>query len=43
MINWCIQNPVRGDKLEADSATMRALEAYIMAQRKGVAMDFGKH
>jgi cytochrome c len=43
MINWCLENPVRADKQEADSATMRALEAYIMAQRKGVEMNFGKH
>ena len=43
MINWCIENPVRGKKLEADSPEMRALEAYIMSQRKGVAMDYGKH
>ncbi len=43
MINWCIENPVRGKKLDPDSAKMRALEAYIMAQRKGVPMDYGKH
>lgn len=43
MINWCIENPVRGKKLEADSAEMRALEAYIMAERKGVEMNYGKH
>lgn len=43
MINWCIENPVRGTKLAPDSAEMRALEAYIQAQRKGVPMDYGKH
>jgi len=43
MINWCIENPVRGDKLEPDSPEMRALEGYIMAQRKGVEMNYGKH
>ncbi len=43
MINWCMENPVRAEKLEADSPAMRALEAYIMAQRKGVAMEYGKH
>jgi thiosulfate dehydrogenase len=42
MINWCIENPVRGKKLDTDSAEMRALEAYIMAQRKGVEMNYGK-
>lgn len=43
MINWCIQQPVRGTKLAPDSAAMRALEAYIYAQRKGTALAYGKH
>ncbi len=43
MINWCIVNPVRGPELKPDGKKMRALEAYIMAQRKGVPMDYGKH
>jgi len=43
MINWCIEHPVAGKKLDPDSAEMRALEAYIMAQRKGVEMNYGKH
>ena len=41
MINWCIEHPVRGVKLDPDSPKMRALEAYIMAQRKGTAMNYG--
>ena len=43
MINWCIENPVRGPKLAADDPKMRALEAYILAQRKGVPLEYGKH
>ncbi len=43
MINWCIEHPVRGELLAADSAEMRALEAYITAQRKGETMQYGKH
>ncbi len=43
MINWCIENPVRGAKLAPDGPKMRALEAYILAQRKGVPMNYGKH
>jgi thiosulfate dehydrogenase len=43
MINWCIENPARGTRLDADDAKMRALEAYIMSQRKGAAMQPGKH
>jgi len=41
-INWCIENPVRGHKLEPNSAEMRALEAYIYAQRKGAPLEYGK-
>jgi hypothetical protein len=43
MINWCIENPVKGKALPDDSRTMRALEAYILAQRKGQKLDYGKH
>lgn len=43
MINWCVENPVRGQRLDPDGPTMRALEAYIMAERKGVPMEYGKH
>jgi cytochrome c len=43
MINWCIENPVKGKALPDDSPTMRALEAYILAQRKGQKLDYGKH
>ena len=43
MINWCIEHPVRGKRLEADDPSMRALEAYIMAQRSGTVMSYGKH
>lgn len=42
MINWCIEHPVRGKVLAADDPKMRALEAYILAQRKGTALDYGK-
>jgi thiosulfate dehydrogenase len=43
MINWCIEHPVRGKVLDADDPKMRSLEAYILAQRKGHALDYGKH
>jgi thiosulfate dehydrogenase len=43
MINWCIQHPVRGVALAADDPKMRALESYILAQRKGHELDYGKH
>lgn len=43
MINWCIEHPVRGKALASEDPRMRALEAYILAQRKGRALDYGKH
>lgn len=43
MINWCIEHPVRGKALGSDDPKMRALEAYIIAQRKGKALEYGKH
>jgi hypothetical protein len=43
MINWCIENPARGQRLSGDDPKMRALEAYILAQRKGKAIEPGKH
>jgi len=43
MIEWCVENPVRGEKLDPDGPTMRALEAYIQSQRKGVPLNYGKH
>jgi thiosulfate dehydrogenase len=43
MINWCIENPVRGKPFPDDDPRLKALEAYIIAQRKGVALDYGKH
>ena len=43
MINWCIINAVRGERFDPDDPKMRALEAYIYAQRKGVELNYGKH
>lgn len=43
MINWCIQNPLEAEKLAADDPRMIALQSYIAVERKGVALDPGKH
>jgi thiosulfate dehydrogenase len=43
MINWCIENPVRGKPLAEDDPKLKALESYILAQRKGTALDYGRH
>ena len=42
MINWCIENPVRGQPLHDDDPRLKALEAYILAQRKGTPLNYGK-
>ncbi len=42
MINWCIEHPVKGKALAGDDPRMRALEAYILAQRSGVPLAYGK-
>jgi thiosulfate dehydrogenase len=43
MINWCIENPVKGQPLSPDDPRLRALEAYIISQRNGAALAYGKH
>ena len=43
MIDWCIENPVKGKALDPNDPKLRALEAYILAQRQGVKLDYGKH
>ena len=43
MINWCLMNPLEGEPLELDSREMVAIEAYVMHERKGVAIEAGKH
>jgi hypothetical protein len=43
MIDWCIENPVKGKTLSPNDEKLRALEAYILAQRKGVPLAYGKH
>ena len=43
MIDWCIENPVKGKALDPNDERLRALEAYILAQRKGTPLAYGKH
>ena len=43
MINWCLEHPVRAKPMSSDDPRMRAMEAYIYAQRKGKALDYGRH
>ncbi len=43
MINWCIENPMEGEKLAEDDPKMRAVEAYIISARAGKKFEPGKH
>jgi thiosulfate dehydrogenase len=43
MVNWCVINPLEGKELAENDPRMKAVEAYILAQRAGVALEAGKH
>jgi thiosulfate dehydrogenase len=43
MINWCIEKPNEGVKIDSDSPAMKALEAYIYWSNKGSMLDAGRH
>jgi thiosulfate dehydrogenase len=43
MVNWCIMNPLEGKELPDGDPRLKALEAYILVKRTGVALDPGKH
>jgi thiosulfate dehydrogenase len=43
MINWCIEKPNEGERLESDSMAMKALEAYIYFSNRGSTLDPGRH
>ena len=43
MINWCIEKPNEGVKLDPDSDAMKALETYIIWSNKGSRLDAGRH
>lgn len=43
MINWCIEKPNEGVKLDPESDAMKALEVYITWSNKGSKLDAGRH
>ena len=43
MVNWCIMNPLESEPLAADDERMIALQAYIKYERRGTALEPGKH
>jgi len=43
IINWCIEKPNDGVKLDVDSDAMKALEAYMLWSTRGSKVDPGRH
>jgi thiosulfate dehydrogenase len=43
MINWCIEKPMEGVKIDPESPAMKALEVYIYWSNRGAKLDPGKH
>jgi thiosulfate dehydrogenase len=43
MINWCIENPNEGERIDVAGPAMKALEAYHYWSNKGSVLDAGKH
>ena len=43
MINWCIEKPMQGEKIDSDSDAMKALEAYIYWSNTGSVLVPGKY
>ena len=43
MINWCIENPNEGERIDVNGPAMKALEAYHYFSNKGSVLDAGKH
>ena len=43
MINWCIEKPNQGEKIETDSEAMKALEAYVYWSNTGSVLVPGKY
>ncbi len=43
MINWCIEKPNEGVKIDPDGPAMKALEAYIYWANRGSKLDTGRH
>ena len=43
MINWCIEKPNEGEKIESDSDAMKALEAYIYWSNTGSVLVPGRY
>lgn len=43
MINWCIEKPNQGEKIDPESEAMKALETYIYWSNSGSVLDTGQY
>ena len=43
MINWCIEKPNEGEKIDPNGRAMKALEAYIYWSNRNSKLDPGRH
>ncbi|MGF1610870.1 MAG: c-type cytochrome [Kiloniellales bacterium] len=43
MINWCIEKPNEGEKIDSDSDAMKVLEAYMYWSTRGSPLNPGVH
>lgn len=43
MINWCIEKPNEGEKIDPSGKAMKALEAYITWSNRNSTLDPGRH
>ncbi len=43
MINWCIEKPNEGEKIDPNGRAMKALEAYITWSNRNSKLDPGRH
>lgn len=43
MVNWCIEKPMQGEKIDSDSEAMKSLEAYIYWSNTGSVLAPGKY
>jgi thiosulfate dehydrogenase len=43
MINWCIEKPNEGEKIDPDGEAMKALESYIYWSNRNSKLDPGRH
>lgn len=43
MINWCIEKPNEGEKIDPNGDAMKAIEAYIYWSNRNTKLDPGRH